>query len=394
MRNGITELGARTNSVLDPLSMEDFFSIYWERSPVHIARSDVNPFNALISITAIEELLSTNDLHFPTVQLTQTGQTISVAEYTDENSKIVANRVADRFQQGSTIVLSQAQNLRAELMHLCRQVQVSFGMRCQTNVYLSPAGNQGFNPHFDTHDVFILQVSGKKTFNFYSGGEHLPTSADRFNSDVHKVGDKTEAIELSAGDTLYIPRGMVHDAVADDQEASLHITLGVYPILIHELLSEVLQVGVSRNIELRKALPQRVWRGQDDAGQLPESLIDITKELLAVDIVDEALGRLRDGLALNAIPNLTGALNSIATFSDSDQIAVNEYFVVQAERQSNVFLLRLHGSVLEFEDRFADAVEWLLSNNSAKISALPNLDSAQRQALVSKLMESRVIRLL
>jgi ribosomal protein L16 Arg81 hydroxylase len=32
----------------------------------------------------------------------------------------------------------------------------------QTNIYLSPPNAQGFGTHFDSHDVFVLQVAGSK----------------------------------------------------------------------------------------------------------------------------------------------------------------------------------------------------------------------------------------
>ena len=32
----------------------------------------------------------------------------------------------------------------------------------QINAYITPPENQGFAAHYDTHDVFVLQVSGSK----------------------------------------------------------------------------------------------------------------------------------------------------------------------------------------------------------------------------------------
>ena len=39
---------------------------------------------------------------------------------------------------------------------------------------LTPEGAQGFDPHFDTHEVFVLQVEGHKHWRLYGPGRVLP----------------------------------------------------------------------------------------------------------------------------------------------------------------------------------------------------------------------------
>jgi lysine-specific demethylase/histidyl-hydroxylase NO66 len=34
-----------------------------------------------------------------------------------------------------------------------------FGSQCGANTYLTPAGTQGFAPHYDDVDIFVVQVS-------------------------------------------------------------------------------------------------------------------------------------------------------------------------------------------------------------------------------------------
>ena len=45
----------------------------------------------------------------------------------------------------------------------CRELAAELGHATQCNAYVTPAGDaQGFDFHHDTHDVFVLQVSGRK----------------------------------------------------------------------------------------------------------------------------------------------------------------------------------------------------------------------------------------
>jgi len=376
-----------TGGILEPVSLTEFFEQYWEQQPLHIARAGTNPFAQCMSIDRIEDLLSTNELKFPTLQVTQSGQSIPVSEYTDIHHNIVSSRVIDRYRDGGTIVLSHAHKLQTELMQLCRIVQASFMMSCQTNVYLSPASNQGLKPHFDTHDVFILQVSGRKTFNFYAGGASFPTSADRFNSDVHKVGDKTESIALSAGDTLYIPRGVVHDAVADNDEPSLHITLGVYPILMHELLDEVVQGAIASEVALRRSIPQSLWTNSDSSSQSISDINSVIKRHLNEEGVQRALSRLRDNAALESIQNSRGLLERPPPdiLNTKATLQLDRARIIGFERVDSLLKLRTFGAVIEFEDPFGAAVEWLLSQDEATPAEIPHLSGHQRTALLEKL---------
>jgi len=226
--------------VLGPLSQTEFNNEYWEKSPLHISRNSESHFAELLTIMDIESMLSSQALLFPSVQLTQSGHQIDIGDYTDDNRRILPHRLIDRHRNGATIVVSQAHEKIPSLATFRRAMQKAFNLNCQTNVYLSPTGKQGFNAHYDSHDVFILQVSGTKTFNFYDGGIDLPYSHDGFQADKHPIGELSMSIDMQAGDSLYIPRGVLHDAIATDQ-TSLHITLGVYAITVRDVLLEMTQ---------------------------------------------------------------------------------------------------------------------------------------------------------
>lgn len=38
----------------------------------------------------------------------------------------------------------------------------------RSNAYLTPAGSQGFAPHYDDIDAFILQLEGRKQWKVYN----------------------------------------------------------------------------------------------------------------------------------------------------------------------------------------------------------------------------------
>ena len=71
------------------------------------------------------------------------------------------------------------------------------------NVYLTPPGTQGFAPHFDDVDVFLLQLEGRKHWRLYE-----PSEADKIarfssrNFTQDEIGEPLLETTLEAGDFL------------------------------------------------------------------------------------------------------------------------------------------------------------------------------------------------
>lgn len=95
---------------------------------------------------------------------------------------------------------------------------------------MTPAGTQGFAPHYDDIEAFVLQLEGKKRWRVYkplNENEVLP----RLSSPNYSQSDLSDPIidvTLEAGDLMYFPRGYIHQAYASDDTHSLHITVSTY----------------------------------------------------------------------------------------------------------------------------------------------------------------------
>jgi JmjC domain len=96
----------------------------------------------------------------------------------------------------------------------------------QANAYYTPRGSQGFAVHHDTHDVLILQVAGEKRWLLYEPLVELPLKTQRYSKALGEPGEPTDDFVLRAGDTLYLPRGWLHQAETSDTD-SLHLTVGI-----------------------------------------------------------------------------------------------------------------------------------------------------------------------
>lgn len=67
------------------------------------------------------------------------------------------------------------------------------------------------------------------------------------------LGDPILSVELCVGDVLYMPRGTVHQAVADVDANSDHLTISTYQrASFADLATHLLQVGAARVRRLDK----------------------------------------------------------------------------------------------------------------------------------------------
>jgi ribosomal protein L16 Arg81 hydroxylase len=367
--------------ILTPITDEDFFARFHEREPLHIERLDAQHFASLIHPDDIEQLLSRGDQWIADIQITDANREVRVSDYCGDDQRVDPAAVRRLFLEGSTLVLNRAHVKVPAIADLCRAVTRRFVMRSQANVYFSPASQQGFNPHFDTHDVFILQVSGAKTFSFYQSDIELPYTDDTFDPSYCEAPVLQQQVTLSAGDTLYIPRGVVHDAVASGQSPSLHITLGVFPMMVRDLLQEAIQIAGEREVVLRKSVT-------GDTGFT--EVRALLEQVLNDETCHQAHDRLMDEVALGGLATTNQALVSGPLTTES-VVRVNRANLINTESHSGQLKLRLFGQILEFETDFAKAVGYLLTQDLLRVGDIPALDRDQQLALCIQLQSAGLL---
>ncbi len=219
---------------VEPIDAAEFLAEYWEQQPLAVPRAEDGRFDDLLSVTDVERLISSGGLRIPALRLVKEGGTIAESSYTTDISwrpkpflsMADPDRVATSFAEGATIVLQALHHTWLPLARFCRALEIELGSGVQANSYYTPRRSQGFAVHHDTHDVFVLQVAGEKHWRVYEPLLELPLKAQRWSSSLGEPGPAVLELTLRAGDTLYLPRGWLHDALTSDTD-SLHITVGV-----------------------------------------------------------------------------------------------------------------------------------------------------------------------
>lgn len=244
------------------MDAEQFAREHWGERP--LLTCSPGGFEDLFSAEAVDELVSRRGLRTPFVRMASQGTVLSPSLFTSSGGigaeigdQLDAAKVLDRFADGATLVLQGLHRTWAPIGDLTRALVADLGHPAQVNAYITPASSRGFDPHFDTHDVFVLQIAGAKRWTIHPPVHPHPL-ADQPWSDrraaVAEAAEKTPQIDevLEPGDVLYLPRGWLHSAVAQGG-TSIHLTIGLRAATRHDLL-ETLLARAGEDPELRRSL--------------------------------------------------------------------------------------------------------------------------------------------
>ena len=218
---------------LDPVSADTFFADHWEQRPLVVPRDEPGRFDDLLSEADVERLVCSTAIRYPAFRLVREGGQLDVGSYTADvpwrpafTKAVDVPGVLAEWEAGATIVLQALHVNWLALAVFCRQLEDALGLGVQANSYYTPRGSQGFAVHHDTHDVLVLQVAGEKRWLLYDPLLELPLKHQRYSKALGEHGEPSDDLVLRAGDTLYLPRGWLHQAETSDTD-SLHLTIGV-----------------------------------------------------------------------------------------------------------------------------------------------------------------------
>lgn len=380
--------------LIEPLPTSEFTRVYYERRLCLVSRSAPSYYDDLLSSEELDRVLGTHVLNRPEINLVRGEDDVERRSYSDAAGRIDPVETSKRFAEGATIIFNQLQRRVPALARLCVSLGKTFGSRVQTNIYLTPPDAQGFKPHWDTHDVFVLQISGRKQWSVYGTEVTLPLKGQSFDSALHRPGPVTEEFELEAGSVVYIPRGLMHSA-RSSAEASLHITLGITAFTWMDFFVESVAAAGLKDSRLRQSLPMGFASGTVSA----EERMRIYREKLSIlqsEIDPEPVWRhfQDDLLAKNAplFTNLLGShLQTTPITPDSIVSRRTDMFVV-IERVGESCVVRFRGTEISFPIGSLPAIEMATTTDSFKARSLPDcLDADGKVTLVTRLLKEGLL---
>jgi len=252
-----------------PLTPAEFFAEYWEKKPLHLRRSWPEFYADLFSKADVDKLLRTKvglpyGEHLNLVRFDETKQSKVELNRGGRGIRAAPEDVDAAWASGSSLQVMHPQQYHEPVWRLLAALERGFSSLFGANAYLTPSGSQGFPPHFDDVEVFMLQLEGSKHWRLHAppeGEEYpLPRSHSRdFKAD--ELGELLLDCILEKGDLLYLPRGTAYAELAlDGAGFSHHLSVSTYQRtswfqVLERGLSSALEKAAGADAEFRAGLP-------------------------------------------------------------------------------------------------------------------------------------------
>ncbi|CAF1551321.1 unnamed protein product, partial [Adineta ricciae] len=219
--------------IIDPIPVKQFMKRTWQKEPLLISRKQPNYYSGLFSTSDIDDILRENTLEYgENIDLTFYNPATAKKERHNPEGRARPAVVWDSYNEGCSVRILNPHTYSVSVWKLLSCLQEYFGSLVGANTYLTPPGSQGFAPHYDDIDAFILQLEGKKHWRVYkplNDDEVLPlkSSGDLDKNILNGIKPCIDVV-LEAGDLLYMPRGYIHQGNTLDDAHSLHLTVSCY----------------------------------------------------------------------------------------------------------------------------------------------------------------------
>lgn len=380
--------------LISPITPQEFFERYWEQRPLVVRRDQPGYFDGLLSLDEVDRVLTTLDRRYPEICLKNAATRVSADDYTVDGATLDIARLYQLFEQGSTVTLAYLDNVIPKLALFCRSLEAAFSCPFQTNVYMTPPRAQGAAPHYDTHDVFVLQVAGSKQWTIFGTPVESPLPTQDFDEQMHQLGDPTLEFELQPGDVAYVPRGVAHEARSTDT-ISLHITTGMLRYTWADLLLECVAAASLRDPAFRKALPPGFARSGFDRTHARETVAKLLRQAADASSFDPALDYFLDRFMTSCAPVLEGQMSQLAALDSltlDSIVGARPGVISRLESSADSESIHCFGRTITFPAHAREAVRFALVNTSFAVRDLPGrLDDPGKLTLIRRLIREGLV---
>jgi hypothetical protein len=383
-----------------------FAAEIWARRPLLARAEDTGEsFADLLTLDDVDELLSRRGLRTPFLRIAKDGAVVEAKRFTTSGGagaevadQVSSDAVLRLFADGSTVVLQGLHRLWPPLIEFADQLAADLGHPTQVNAYLTPPSSQGFSPHYDVHDVFVLQFAGEKHWRIHEPVLEAPLRTQPWEdrrAAVAAAAEHEPVIDtvLRPGDALYLPRGYLHSARALGG-ISGHLTIGVHPVTrwaAAESALDLVRVLAAEDPELRRSLPMGLDLAEpaslaEDIGAVIAGLRDWLGRVDPAEVADRVRARTWAQVRPEPVAPLAQSTAAAALGPDS---------VLRLRRRLRCRLVPVAGDrvTLIAGRRSHDlpatteaAVAELLAVGELKVADLPGLDAADQLVLARRLV--------
>ncbi|WP_137178962.1 JmjC domain-containing protein [Roseomonas sp. AR75] len=392
-------------ALLAPMTPERFFAEYYDRQPLHV-RGTPGKFAQVLSWRQINRLLDMTHIWTGTsLKMVLDSQTIPPeqfctralgrdgAQVLQPDAKLVQAWIA----KGASVVMNDVDSLTPGLASVSHALEEAGLGKSQANVYISWQSHKAFKTHYDTHDVWAVQVEGEKDWNIWEGRAEWPIPHPVFKGLPQAHHDQARGtlrgvVTLKPGDLLYLPRGWYHDALAE-APSSVHIAYGVHAPLGMDLLNILLERAL-HDPEFRRPLPRQDGTSPakfaltQRAGLLGQRIAEFAKEPKVMEALAQFVAQYhftRGGYDILAARGIGGGEQPAEAADGAPSFRVVAAGAKPVRRGAE-WVVKTAAGALPLTGPEAEAAGWLLARNDVTAPELAKAHPAvEADALLGKL---------
>ncbi|MBR0656368.1 hypothetical protein GXW79_14895 [Roseomonas arctica] len=399
------------DELLAPITPETFFAEYFDRKPLHVPGGAAK-FAQVLSWRHLNRLLDmTHIWSEQSLKMVLDGAPVPAAQYstraTSRDQQAVLQpdpaRMREWIRRGASLVLNDVDSLTPGLAAVSDALEGAGLGKSQANVYVSWQAHKAFASHYDTHDVWAVQIEGEKTWYVWEGRAEWPISHPAFRGQPQAHHDAAKGkllatIVLKPGDLLYLPRGWYHDAMTLS-EASVHVAYGVHAPLGMDFLN-ILVERVLYDAEFRKPLPRQDGTAAQKfaltnrAALLGQRLGELCRDPKVMGVLENFVAGYRfqrGGHDLLAARGLAAPAAAGATDAEAPSYRVVDRGAKPVRRGAE-FALKGSAGAVPLSAAEAEAAGWLLGRADVTEAELAAAHPAvAAPVLLSKLTEAGIV---
>ncbi|WP_407412186.1 JmjC domain-containing protein [Acinetobacter sp.] len=354
------------------INRDIFLSEYQNSRPFFQKKS----FDFSITDEQIDEIILRSDVLDDDFKLNYKGKVLPKEKYIDGFQDIgkfryKLNKAAfvSYMRNGATVIANKIYN-EPLIYKFHNEVEKYTGRPALSSLYISYGGynDSSFRSHWDTRDVFVMQLKGKKLWRLHKPNYELPLPTQQSKDMEHivtcpKTNPDFEFL-LEEGDLLYVPRGWWHDPVPCG-ERTVHLSVGTYGVYRNDFLIWLINEELPNHLESRKYLNSfNSHDNLEDYAELIKQLL-LDKNLLKKFNVQHALKHFRsnDNLHINSLCN-----PSVNKLDLDKQISLNLFHKVEDLNSD----LIANGILLKVDKRpdMEKIIKFIVNHSNVKVEEI------------------------
>jgi 50S ribosomal protein L16 3-hydroxylase len=216
-------------TILGGISPDEFMKQYWQKKPLLIRQAfpDIQP---PIQRTELFELAQSEQAESRLIQQTEQGWSLVQGPF--------EKKQWPSFLEPRWTLLVQGVNHHVQAAHeILSQFRFIPDARLDDLMVSYATTGGGVGPHFDSYDVFLLQVQGHRRWRI--GRMKNPELQENVPLKILTHFHPEQEWLLEPGDMLYLPPRWAHDGVAEDE--CMTCSIGFRSPSQKEFASEILQ---------------------------------------------------------------------------------------------------------------------------------------------------------